>query len=203
MLQLARQIPTIIAMEHRQVTVKDAAHELGISTRTVERRIQSGDLPSEAVNGRRYVLLPADNSPPPPTDDTDEDGFPNWLEPRTAAWFIADAHRTWNEATAGWTPEQLAEVQVHSDRTRDDPALPSSSTTQVSTDLRAERLQEVEADRDHWRHEAQQLQQRLAEVTTTLYRLTEQKALPQPDNRPDSPRRWWQIWKSPTRTSPR
>ncbi len=191
-----RHKATITAMEYRQATVKDAAHELGVSTRTVERRIQSGDLPSEAVNGRRYVLLPTATTEPPPTDDTDTDGFPAWLDPRTVAWFRADLRHTWQEATAGLTDELRAQIPDPFDMDPDDPILPSGNTNPTATSPQEDRLRAVDADRDHWRHEAEQLHQRLAEVTATLYRLTEQKALPPPDKRTDSPRRWWQLWKS-------
>lgn len=196
MLQPTRQKPTITDMKYRQLTVKDAARELGVSTRTVERRIQLGGLPSETVNGRRYVLLPTDSTEPTPTDDTDTDSFPKWLDRRTAAWIAADLKHTWKEATAGWTDELRAQIQDPFDGEHDDPALPSGDTSQATANPQEERLRTVEADRDHWRHEAQQLQQRLAEVTATLYRLTEQKALPPPDNRSDGPHRWWQFWKS-------
>jgi excisionase family DNA binding protein len=179
-------------MEYRQATVKDAAHELGVSTRTVERRIQSGDLPSEAVNGRRYVLLPPDTDEPTPTDNTDTDGLPNSLDPRTAAWFISDIRRTWNEAIADLPDHLRADIEALSYEYNQDRSLPSGNTSQATTNPHEERLHAVEADRDHWRHEAQQLQQRLAEVTATLYRLGDQKVLQAPQV---EPRPWWAFWR--------
>ena len=41
---------------HRQLTVQEAARELGVSTRTVERRIRAGELMSVFVGGRRLVV---------------------------------------------------------------------------------------------------------------------------------------------------
>ncbi len=179
-----RHKATITAMEYRQATVKDAAHELGISTRTVERRIKSGDLPSEAVNGRRYVLFPADTNEPPPTDDAETNDMPDWLDPYTVQWLAGDIRKT---------------LALISDPTNN-PGLLLRPLSQAQAAAQEQQLRTVEDERDHWRNEAQQLHQRLSEVTATLYRQTDQKALAPPDNQTDSRRHWWRIWRSPRST---
>ncbi len=43
-------------MSH-SVTVAEAARLLGVSRRTIQRRIKAGELPTSDVAGRRYVVL--------------------------------------------------------------------------------------------------------------------------------------------------
>jgi excisionase family DNA binding protein len=50
----------------RQLTINEAARELGVTRRTIERRIQKGDIVASYVNGKRYVHI-SDNSATPPT----------------------------------------------------------------------------------------------------------------------------------------
>ncbi len=52
----------------RQLTVQEAARELGVSTRTVERRIRAGELASVVVGGRRLVVAPDNWASDTPTD---------------------------------------------------------------------------------------------------------------------------------------
>ena len=56
-------------MSH-SVTVAEAARLLGVSRRTIQRRVKNGELPTSTVAGRRYVVLAdaevsSDVSPPP------------------------------------------------------------------------------------------------------------------------------------------
>ncbi len=44
------------AMSH-SVTVAEAARVLGVSRRTIQRRVKAGELPTADVAGRRYVVL--------------------------------------------------------------------------------------------------------------------------------------------------
>jgi excisionase family DNA binding protein len=41
----------------RQLTINEAARELGVTRRTIERRIQKGDIVASCVNGKRYVHI--------------------------------------------------------------------------------------------------------------------------------------------------
>ncbi len=50
----------------RQLTINEAARELGVTRRTIERRIQKGDIVASYVNGKRYVHI-SDNGATPPT----------------------------------------------------------------------------------------------------------------------------------------
>ena len=52
----------------RQLTVQEAARELGVSTRTVERRIRAGELMSVVVGGRRLVVAHPGWDSDTPTD---------------------------------------------------------------------------------------------------------------------------------------
>jgi excisionase family DNA binding protein len=50
----------------RQLTINEAARELGVTRRTIERRIQKGDIVASYVNGKRYVHI-SDNDATVPT----------------------------------------------------------------------------------------------------------------------------------------
>jgi excisionase family DNA binding protein len=121
----------------RQLTINEAARELGVTRRTIERRIQKGDIVASYVNGKRYVHI-SDN---------------------------------------GATPLTV----THDSRTTD-----SDTTTQIAT-LRTE-LETIRQERDY-------LRQHVSQLTATLYRLGDQKAidiLQGPELRPPQ---WWAFWR--------
>ncbi len=41
----------------RQLTINEAAREVGVTRRTIERRIQKGDIVASYVNGKRFVHI--------------------------------------------------------------------------------------------------------------------------------------------------
>jgi excisionase family DNA binding protein len=141
-------------METRHLTIREAAAQLGVSTRTINRRIRAGTLTETQRDGVRYAVL---GDVPAPT------------YPETST----------------------AETQDRTDR----------DTETLMSELR-DRLQATETDRDHWRHQAETLSRNVSELTATLYRLSDQKALPTPKPRTNKPSRWWQLWKLPRTTSP-
>ena len=57
----------------QSVALSDAARRLGVSLRTVQRRVESGALPSEQRDGRRFVLLETDAPEAAPSDATRHD----------------------------------------------------------------------------------------------------------------------------------
>jgi excisionase family DNA binding protein len=118
----------------RQLTINEAAQELGVTRRTIERRIQKGDIVASYVNGKRYVHI-SDNGPTVPTVTYDS-------------------------------------------RTTD-----SDTATQIGT-LRIE-LDTIRQERDY-------LRQHVSQLTATLYRVSDQKAIepPRTVRRP-----WWALWK--------
>jgi excisionase family DNA binding protein len=118
----------------RQLTINQAAHELGVTRRTIERRIQKGDIVASYVNGKRYV------------------------------------HISDNDATSSRV--------THDSRTTLDDAV-----TQIAT-LRTE-LDTIRQERDY-------LRQHVSELTATLYRLGDQKALTAPQVEPNP---WWAFWR--------
>jgi uncharacterized NAD(P)/FAD-binding protein YdhS len=137
-------------METRHLTIREAATHLGVSTRTINRRVRAGTLTETQRDGVRYVVLgdvPTQTSPEPST----------------------------------------AETQDRTDR----------DTETLMSELR-DRLAGAEADRDHWRHQAETLSRNVSELTTTLYQVTQQKALPAPSQN-KAP--WWAFWKT-QQTSP-
>jgi hypothetical protein len=134
-------------METRHLTIREAAAHLGVSTRTINRRVQAGTLTETLRDGVRYVVL--------------------------------------GDVPAYTYPETLtAETQDRTDR----------DTETLVSELR-DRLQATEADRDHWRHQAETLSRNVSELTATLYRLGEQNALPTPDRWTEPYRPWWQFWR--------
>jgi excisionase family DNA binding protein len=116
----------------RQLTINEAAHELGVTRRTIERRIQKGDIVVSYVNGKRYVHI-SDNDATVPT-------------------------------------------MTHDSRTTD-----TDTGTQIAT-LRTE-LDTIRQERDY-------LRQHVSQLTATLYRLGDQKAIDQPQA-PTAQRPWW------------
>jgi excisionase family DNA binding protein len=131
-------------METRHLTIREAAAHLGVSTRTINRRVRAGTLTQTQRDGVRYIVLgdiPAQTYPEPST----------------------------------------AETQDRTDR----------DTETLVSELR-DRLATTEADRDHWRHQAETLSRNVSELTATLYQLGNQKAInaPKQQHRP-----WWAFWK--------
>ena len=126
----------------RQLTINQAAHELGVTRRTIERRIQKGDIVASYVNGKKYVHI-NDNGATVPT-------------------------------------------VTHDGRTTD-----SDTATQIAT-LRTE-LDAIRQERDY-------LRQHVSQLTATLYRLGDQKALSTPQHPEPQPTPWWAFWK-PVRTT--
>ena len=124
----------------RQLTINQASRELGVTRRTVERRIQKGDIVASYVKGKRYVHI-SDNGATLPT------------------------------------------VTHHSRTTESDTAM------QIAT-LRTE-LDTIRQERDYLRHH-------VSELTATLYRLGDQKAIDAPTK---GRRPWWAFWKSPQATA--
>jgi transcriptional antiterminator len=118
----------------RQLTINETARELGVTRRTIERRIQKGDIVASYVNGKRYVHI-SDNGATPPTV------------------------------------------------TYDSRTIDSDTATQLAT-LRAE-LDTIRQDRDY-------LRQHVSQLTATLYRLGDQKAIDAPTK---TQRSWWAFWK--------
>ncbi len=121
----------------RQLTINEAARELGVTRRTIERRIQKGDIVASYVNSKRYVHI-SDNGATPPT-------------------------------------------VTHDSRTTD-----SDTATQVAT-LRAE-LDTIRQERDY-------LRQHVSQLTATLYRLGDQKAIDVPQRPEVRPIPWWAFWR--------
>ncbi len=126
------------------VSVSEAARVLGVSRRTMDRRIASGKLSTVDVDGARYVVL----------EDTEV------------------AH-----APAVDKPAHVSDIEC----------------------MRAE-MDDLRADQDRWAAHAQDFQRNVSELTATLYRVTEQKALrhPSTDSNPDAQRPaqrvWWRFW---------
>ncbi len=55
----------------QQMTINEAAKALGVTRRTIERRIQKGDIVASCVNGKRYVhISDIDTTAPTLTYDT-------------------------------------------------------------------------------------------------------------------------------------
>jgi hypothetical protein len=119
----------------RHLTINQASRELGVTRRTIERRVQKGDIVASYVNGKRYVHI-SDNGATPPTE-------------------------------------------THDGRTTD-----SDTATQIAT-LRTE-IDTIRQERDY-------LRQHVSQVTPTLHRLGDQKAIEQPHGQKIE-RPWWQIW---------
>ncbi len=143
----------------RLVTLQEAADALGVSVRTIRRRVRSGELVSVMSEGRRLVSLPL-----VPQDHSDNGADVDTLSP----------------------PD--------SDVRRDTSPLVSLLEARIA-DLEADR-DRARQDADSWQAMSQDLSQRLSEVTATLYRLTEAKALapgPEPEDRPSAP--WWAFWR--------
>lgn len=125
------------------MSVSEAARVLGVSRRTIDRRIASGKLSTVDVDGVRYVVL----------DDAEV------------------AH-----APAVDKPAHVSDIER----------------------MRAE-MNDLRADRDRWAAHAQDLQRNVSELTATLYRVTEQKALPSSTQEPADAQRpaqrvWWKFW---------
>jgi excisionase family DNA binding protein len=60
-------------------------------------------------------------------------------------------------------------------------------------------MDDLRTDRDRWAAHAQDLQRNVSELTATLYRVTEQKAIAAPIDRDNDEQRppqraWWQFW---------
>ena len=148
------------------VTLPEAAAALGCSIRTVRRRISAGELSATMVDGRRMVSLP----------ETLEPASDNQANPDTVSAPVSD------------NPDSVTP--------------PVSDTSPLVAGLQA-RIAELEGDRDRarqdadrWQAMSQDLSQRLSEVTGTLYRLTEAKAItpgPQAPERQQMP--WWAFWR--------
>ncbi len=147
----------------RLVTLQEAAAALGVSVRTIRRRVKDGELMSAMVDGRRMVSLP---------DGSHESSDNTPLSPGVSPSVAAPGPD--NPASMSPLLSQLeariADLEVDRDRARQ--------------------------DADRWHAMSQDLSQRLSEVTGTLYRLTEAKALtpgPEPQNPPRAP--WWAFWR--------
>jgi excisionase family DNA binding protein len=148
------------------VTLPEAAAALGCSIRTVRRRISAGELSATMVDGRRMVSLP----------ETLEPASDNQVSADTVSAPVTDKP--------------------------DSDTLPVSDTSPLVTGLQA-RIAELEGDRerarqdaDRWQAMSQDLSQRLSEVTGTLYRLTEAKAITAGTEASEPPRSpWWAFWR--------
>ncbi len=148
------------------VTLPEAAAALGCSIRTVRRRISAGELSATMVDGRRMVSLP----------ETVELASDNQPAADTVSAPVTDKP--------------------------DSDTPPVSDTPPLVTGLQA-RIAELEGDRDRarqdadrWQAMSQDLSQRLSEVTGTLYRLTEAKAITAgPDAQEPIQAPWWAFWR--------
>lgn len=129
-------------METRHLTIREAAAQLRVYTRTINRRLPAGMLTETQRDDVGYILLVD-----VPTEI--------YIETATAETLVSG--------------------------------------------LQA-RLKTTEADRDHWRRQAETLSRNASKLTATLYRLTEQKPLPAPDHRISTHRHWREFWK-PTRAT--
>ncbi len=121
----------------RQLTINEAAKALGVTRRTIERRIQKGDIVASCVNGKRYV-------------------------------HISDNHTT-------------APTLTH-------------DTSQTDHDT-ASQLAATRAELETIRQERDYLRQHVSQLTATLYRLGEQKAIEPPRT---VQRPWWAFWRAAT-----
>lgn len=57
-------------MTQRHVTISEAGRILGVSRRTIQRRIAAGELSTLEVGGMRRVVLDSASDSPPPLSDT-------------------------------------------------------------------------------------------------------------------------------------
>ena len=148
------------------VTLEEAARRLGVSVRTVRRRIRSGELAARMDNGHRLVSVPV---VPQPASINPGGGA-------TASPPVSDASDSLSPLTSQ-LQARIAELEADRDRARQD----------------ADRWQ---GQAGHWQAMSQDLSQRLSEVTGTLYRLTEARALAAPveDTKPASVP-WWAFWR--------
>lgn len=166
MLELVSPVPNTDTDTGRLVTLQEAADVLGVSVRTIRRRVRSGELVSTMIDGRRLVSLagvPRDHSGSGASQDTVS---------RHARGHVPDTSPLVSDLRA-----RIAELEGERDRARQD----------------TDRWQEQAG---HWQTMSQDLSQRLSEVTGTLYRLTEAKALPpapEPKETPTAP--WWAFWR--------
>ncbi len=148
------------------VTLEEAAARLGVSIRTIRRRIRSRELSATMVDGRRMVSLPE-------VPDAASDN------PATADAVSAPGRDNSDSVSpvVSHLQARIAELEAERDRARQD----------------TDRWQEQAG---HWQAMSLDLSQRLSEVTGTLYRLTEAKALtpgPEPQETPAAP--WWAFWR--------
>ncbi len=161
----------------RHLNIEEAAAELGVSRRTIERRIRRGQLQTEIVAGRRMVVAPVVES-----------------ETQPVAHVVVGIEPT---CTPVATP--VSQVSHDNPDTMTDTCDTCRANDALVSELRA-RLTDTEAERDHWRHMSQDLSQNMSELTATLYRLNEQKALaPPPPVEINQHRPWWMFWAPRTR----
>ncbi len=155
------------------VTLEQAAAALGCSVRTVRRRIRAGELSAYMVDGRRMVSLPE------VLDAASETSTPAVAVSPP----VSDVSGTTGQVVSDMSPlvsqlqTRIAELEADRDRAR----------------LDADKWQDQAG---HWQAMSQELSQRLSEVTGTLYRLTEAKALTPGPEYQERPRAlWWAFWR--------
>jgi len=160
-------------MVTRELPIEDAADALGVSRRTVERRVRRGELRATRRDGRRLVAVP-----------------------------VASVVAGENAASVGDSvsvgvpmPRMSCDGRDAVTDNRDRPPVADA----LVSELRA-RLADAEEQRDHWRHQAEGLSQSVSELTATIYRLGERQALPIPPTGETSETRerppWWKFWVS-------
>ncbi len=153
----------------RQLSFKEAANELGVSLRTIYRRVKSGELQETTVDGTRVIVMTDDNT----------SGTEGPVNTPTTATASEQCHEVHDTTTGSDTEMSLLRTKI--------------------AELQADR-DRWHAESDSWRHMSEVLSQRLSEVTGTLYRLNEQKALaPPPPVEVNQRRPWWMFWAPRTR----
>ena len=58
-----------------------------------------------------------------------------------------------------------------------------------------DRLHDTEADRDHWRHQAETLSRNVSDLTATIYQFSNQKAMDAPTTSTAKRSPWWMFWR--------
>jgi excisionase family DNA binding protein len=120
----------------RVLTITEAAEALGVSVRTVQRRLDNGELKEVKEYGKRLVRLPADVSRDT-TDDTPHDSSSGPIEAEVLASDVSHDATLDSGAYTTDTPR---------DRTRESTlAIPESNVLALLADVVTQRIREDQA----------------------------------------------------------